>query len=278
MKRKTIRIKILLLAAILLIILLHSGCGLIVDRAREDVSPELHEEAEEKIWPEDETEEEIGSGQEMPPQQEQLSESRSSVDDAHLELITDGNCLLALVTKETTLKADYVPPDLRPVPAYMYPSYDMQLRAEALERLEALWQAAAEDGVVLHIRSAYRSYETQKWLFNDYASRHGEEEANRFSARPGQSEHQLGTAVDFGGTAVDFKAAFAETAQGLWLAENAWRFGFAMSYPAGKEHITGYIFEPWHFRYIGINAAAEWELSGLTLIKYLEKQKQYADR
>ena len=121
-----------------------------------------------------------------------------------LPQIADGSYLLALVTKETTLKSDYVPSDLQPVPAYMKPSYSMQLRAEALKNLELLWNAAAYDGVELHIRSAYRSYNTQKGLFQDYASRHGEKEANRFSARPGQSEHQLGTAVDFGGTNVDF--------------------------------------------------------------------------
>ena len=127
--------------------------------------------------------------------------------------------------------------------------------AKALERLEKLYQAAEEDGITLDIRSAYRSYSTQKWLFNDYASRHGEEEANRFSARPGQSEHQLGTAVDFGGTSVDFTAAFGETDRGRWLAENAHKYGFALSYPQNKEHITGYIYEPWHFRYIGVEAA-----------------------
>ncbi len=192
-----------------------------------------------------------------------------------LPVVADGDYLLALVSKDTVLKSDYVPSDLQPVPSYMKPSYSMQLRAVALQNLEQLWSAAAYDGVELHIRSAYRSYTTQAGLFADYASRHGEEEANRFSARPGQSEHQLGTTVDFGGTSVDFSAAFAETPQGKWLADNAWYFGFAMSYPAGKEQITGYIFEPWHFRFIGIEEAAEWKASGKPLIKYLETKPQY---
>lgn len=201
-------------------------------------------------------------------------ESAGAVD-LPLLVIADGDYLLALVVKDTTLKSDYVPPDLQPVPAHMKPAYSMQLRAKALEHLEKLYQAAAGDGVELAIRSAYRSYSTQKGLFEDYASRYGEEEANRFSARPGQSEHQLGTAVDFGGTAVDFKAAYGETPQGQWLAENAWRFGFALSYPAGKEHITGYIFEPWHYRYIGVAAAAEWKNSGKTLKGFLESKPQF---
>ncbi len=201
-------------------------------------------------------------------------ESPDSVD-LPLLVISDGDYLLALVVKDTTLKSDYVPPDLQPVPSYLKPAYSMQLRTKALEHLEKLWQAASDYGVELSIRSAYRSYSTQKGLFQDYASRYGEEEANRFSARPGQSEHQLGTAVDFGGTSVDFKAAYGDTPQGQWLAENAWRFGFAMSYPAGMEHITGYIFEPWHYRYIGVESAAEWKSSGKTLKEFLESKSQY---
>jgi LAS superfamily LD-carboxypeptidase LdcB len=210
------------------------------------------------------------TGVDQPP----AGESGGAVD-LPLLVIADGDYLMALVVKDTTLKSDYVPPDLQPVPAYMKPAYSMQLRARALEHLENLYQAAADDGVELAIRSAYRSYSTQKGLFEDYARRYGEEEANRFSARPGQSEHQLGTTVDFGGTSVDFKAAYGETPQGQWLAENAWRFGFAMSYPAGKEHITGYIFEPWHYRYIGVDAAAEWRSSGKTLKEFLESKPQY---
>jgi len=190
------------------------------------------------------------------------------------DIIRDGDNLLALVTKETKLKSDYVPSDLEPIPAYMKPSYDMQLRAVALEMLKAMWHSAAEDDVILSIRSAYRSYSTQERLFEDYASRHGPEEANRFSARPGQSEHQLGTTVDFGGTAVDFSAEFATTEQGKWLAENAHRFGFALSYPEGKEDITGYIFEPWHYRYIGVDEALAWKESGKTLREYLETKPQ----
>lgn len=192
-----------------------------------------------------------------------------------LPVISDGDYLLALVTKETTLKSTYRPEDLRPIPAYMYPSRELYLREEALSYLTALWHAAEADGVTLHILSAYRSYDYQKGLFESYAERHGEEEANRFSARPGQSEHQLGTAVDFGGTAVDFRAAFADTPQGRWLAENAHKYGFAMSYPENMEHITGYIFEPWHYRFVGVDNALEWKMSGKTLKEYLENKQQF---
>jgi len=199
---------------------------------------------------------------------------RSPDSQSLLPVISDGNYLLALVTKETTLKSTYRPEDLRLIPAYMYPSRELYLREEALSSLTALWQAAKADDVTLHILSAYRSYDYQKGLFESYAERHGEEEANRFSARPGQSEHQLGTAVDFGGTAVDFRAAFADTPQGRWLAENAYKYGFAMSYPENMEHITGYIFEPWHYRFVGVDNTLEWKMSGKTLKEYLENKQQ----
>lgn len=242
----------------------------------EDLSTEeLPEPEEETLIPEEEekTEEEAETIEE----QNSSASDDSISEEPALPIITDGDYLLALVTKETTLKSDYIPSDLKAIPDYMNPSYSMQLRAEALEQLELLWNASAYDGVKMHIRSAYRSYNTQKGLFQDYASRHGEEEANRFSARAGQSEHQLGTTVDFGGTSVDYKAAFADTPQGSWLAENAYYFGFAMSYPENKEHITGYIFEPWHYRYIGIEAADEWRASGKTLREFLEEKPQYYD-
>jgi len=254
-----------------------------VDPAAEEHSDDKAAEPEEIDDPFEE-QEEAGEPEEEPEIKEEeealeeeavaTPEEDAARPDQDLKVISDGDYLLALVTKETTLKAGYQPADLKAVPSYMNPSYQMYLRAEALEQLEKLWNAAKEDGVTLSIRSAYRSYETQKQLFKDYASRHGEEEASRFSARPGQSEHQLGTAVDFGGTEADFTARFGETEQGRWLADNAYKYGFAMSYPQGKEHITGYIYEPWHYRYIGVNHARQWKESGLTLKEYLEEQPQ----
>ena len=279
-KNKILAIHIIL--AICLIMLTAAGCssGQVAEEPEKPVEqPEKpveqpKPESEEETEPEAEPEPEPPA---IPAPVQQPGENPAAGPKTELPVIADGDYLLALVTKETTLKSDYIPSGLRAVPAHMKPSYSMQLRAETLDQLEMLWQAAAYDGIELHIRSAYRSYSTQQGLYNDYVSRYGEEEASRFSARPGQSEHQLGTTVDFGGTSVDFKAAFADTAQGSWLAENAWYFGFAMSYPAGKENITGYIFEPWHYRYIGVDAAAEWKKSGLTLGEFLESKPQFYD-
>jgi zinc D-Ala-D-Ala carboxypeptidase len=240
----------------------------------EDATPEGLEEVEEAEVEETENLEPPPSAQD---QGEPDSADLPKPGDAELKVISNGNDLLALVTKETTLKSSYAPTDLVRIPEYMYPARELWLREEAFRQLEKLWQAAAEDGVTLTIISAYRSYAYQQTLFQNYASSYGEEAANRFSARPGQSEHQLGTTVDFGGTAVDLKAAYADTDQGRWLAENAYRFGFAMSYPEGKEEITGYIFEPWHYRYIGTESAAEWYAAGLSLKEFLQQKSQVFD-
>lgn len=283
---KNIRAGLVLTTIILAGMAMATGCEI-----READSP-AEPAAEEETVPE--VEEEEPDLQPCPSDQEEPGEEAEDADpdpigedsaefappkdedaaDEDLKVIADGDYLLALVTKETTLKSSYRPSDLQTVPGYMNPSYSMQLRQEALNRLEELWRAAESDGVILSIRSAYRSYSTQDGLFRDYASRHGEKEANRFSARPGQSEHQLGTAVDFGGTGADFTAAFADTSQGKWLAENAYKYGFALSYPEGREHITGYIFEPWHYRYIGVEEAIAWKESGKTLREYLETRPQ----
>jgi zinc D-Ala-D-Ala carboxypeptidase len=192
--------------------------------------------------------------------------------DQDLIVIEDGNELLVPVNKKTTLREDYEPEDLNAIPEYMNPDWNMLLRVPALRMLVALWHAAQFDGVSLNVVSAYRSYSYQEDLFQRYSDSHGPDEANRFSARPGQSEHQLGTTIDFGGTAFDLTAAFAETDQGLWLANNAYLFGFVMSYPEGGEDVTGYIYEPWHYRYIGVEEALNFKRSGLTLTEYLNRK------
>ncbi|MBM4236530.1 MAG: M15 family metallopeptidase [Firmicutes bacterium] len=245
----------------------------------EDALPEVIEEAPPES-PEQVEETGLEDPEDLEPAPVQEQDDPDSADlsepvAVELQVITDGDYLLALVTKETTLKSSYAPTNLVRISDYMFPARELWLREEAYRQLEQLWQAATDDGITLTIISAYRSYDYQKTLFQNYANSYGEEAANRFSARAGQSEHQLGTTVDFGGTAVDLKAAFADTEQGRWLADNAYQFGFAMSYPEGKEKITGYIFEPWHYRYIGLEAAAAWHEAGLSLKEFLQQKPQF---
>lgn len=184
----------------------------------------------------------------------------------------DGASLLVLVNKATALKGSYRPADLLPIPsALMIPDRRSLLRAGPLAGLEALATAALDAGFDLRARSAYRGFREQCFTFDYWVQRKGVEHADRYSARPGRSQHQLGTTVDI--TAESWGWAIepevAQTAEAAWLFANAGRFGFALSYPEGAEAITGYAFEPWHYRYIGVEAAAEMEAAGLILETYL---------
>ena len=146
-----------------------------------------------------------------------------------------------------------------------------QLRKEAADALKRMFDAAKQEGIYLYARSGYRSYQTQVNLFENYARQHGEEEANKFSAKPGHSEHQTGLTMDVTSESVNFQLteSFGETKEGIWLKENAHKFGFIIRYPKDKEHITGYIYEPWHIRYLGVDLATEITEMGLTYEEYL---------
>ena len=143
-----------------------------------------------------------------------------------------------------------------------------QVRRVALDDLTAMARAARQDGTPLGNVSAYRSYREQVALFNYYVDGYGFKKATTFSARPGHSEHQLGLTIDFADSgSTDF---VSETSgAGAWLAENAWKYGWLMSYPKGKKRVTCYSYEPWHYRYVGRDLAKEIHDSGLTIREYL---------
>jgi hypothetical protein len=124
---------------------------------------------------------------------------------------------------------------------------------------------ASAQGISLFIVSGYRSYDLQKQIFDGNVRLYGEAEANRASARPGESEHQTGLSFDINSV----ENSFAGTPEAIWLEQNCARYVFIIRYPRGKEHITGYIYEPWHIRYIGIDNAINVTNSGLTLEEYL---------
>ena len=158
-----------------------------------------------------------------------------------------------LIDKKHTVSSDYVPKNLIPLKKNELFDIDkdnLSLRPEAYEALKKLAEAALKDGVKLTVSSTYRSYEYQKNLFDYWVSVDGLEEAERESARPGTSQHQLGLALDF--APVD--DAFDKTPAGKWVYENASKYGWSLSFPQGYEHVTGYRWECWHFRYIGKNA------------------------
>ena len=165
----------------------------------------------------------------------------------------DDKSLFFLIDKKHAASSSYVPKDL--VSLKKNSLFDlnkdgMEIRKEAYSALNEMAQAALNDGIRLLVSSAYRSYSYQENLFNHYVNVDGLEEAERESARPGTSQHQLGTAVDFGSISDDFD----KTQMGQWIYKNAADYGWSLSFPKGYEDVTGYRWECWHFRYIGKNA------------------------
>ena len=189
-------------------------------------------------------------------------------------MVSDAYSVLVLVNKRRNLPAYHVPNDLVKVDVPFPFEGDqprMYMREEAARALESLFAEATANGLELYATSGYRSYETQAAIFAANVAKVGEEEANRTSALPGQSEHQTGLAMDVTSPTVRYRLveSFGASAEGIWLAENAHRFGFIIRYPKGKEHITGYSYEPWHLRYVGPEAAALIFARDLTLEDYV---------
>jgi zinc D-Ala-D-Ala carboxypeptidase len=170
---------------------------------------------------------------------------------------------------DTILRVDksYVPPDLVPI-SRAGVSGGGSIRKVAINDLRDMEKAAEVKGTPLGNVSSYRSYQTQVKLFNSYVRSYGYDRAVKFSARPGHSEHQLGLAIDF---SVAGGSGFisGDSATGRWMAANAWKYGWLMSYPKGKYGTTCYTYEPWHYRYVGRDIAAKIHASGLTIREYL---------
>lgn len=149
---------------------------------------------------------------------------------------------------------------------YSVPStYNPGVNATAYSALQRLQEAANAAGYSMPLRSGFRSYNTQKTLYNRYVRQYGQASADTFSAKPGHSEHQTGLAFDVG--AIDDN--YGNTPAGRWLAQNCHNYGFIIRYPKGKQAITGYKYEPWHIRYLGVNVATSVYNSGLCLEEYL---------
>lgn len=190
--------------------------------------------------------------------------------------LNDDAAVSALVNKQHSLDENYEPDDLVPVdvPTVLENPEVNQLRQVAAEALKDMFDTAAKSDIYLHARSGYRSYQTQVQLFDNYAKKHGVDEANRYSAKPGHSEHQTGLVMDVTSENVQFQLVeeFGETKEGKWLSEHAHEFGFIIRYPKNMEDVTGYIYEPWHIRYLGVDLATEVYESKLTYEEFLVKE------
>ncbi len=190
-------------------------------------------------------------------QDQELAEKITASPDEFLalmkQIIDEPEELFLLADKQHALPSDYIPEDLRPLTEYplLLNRNDLSLREMIMPAVLKMDAAARDDGIKLVYSSSYRSYEYQKGLFARHVREMGEEEAAKVSARPGTSQHQLGTTIDFGSITDEF----ADTPAGRWLYDHAPEYGFTLSYPRGYEDLTGYSWECWHYRYIGIPAS-----------------------
>jgi len=192
------------------------------------------------------------------------------------QVVTNPDAVTVVVNKQRSLPDGYEPNDLvEPNVPFSFdgPHEKRMLRQEAAKALEELFAAAEADGMELRAVSGYRSYDRQKVIYENNVRTKGEAEANRVSAVPGTSEHQTGLTIDVSSPSAGnaLEEAFGHTEEGEWLARRAPEFGFIIRYPEGAEDITGYVYEPWHIRYVGKDLAPDIAKSGLTLEEYFDE-------
>lgn len=178
----------------------------------------------------------------------------------------DLNKIYILTNKYLYMPDNYVPDYLEMIDS-KYTNGTKMLVAEAKIKFEEMVEDANLNGYTIRAISAYRSYEYQKGLYDNYVKRDGIEQADTYSARPGYSEHQTGLVVDIDNGVIDYNH-FEDTKEFNWMQENAYQYGFILRYPKGKEDITGYTYESWHYRYVGIKIATYIHEYEITLDEY----------
>ncbi len=188
--------------------------------------------------------------------------------------------LLSVVTLDYHLSREYKPADLVPLgdwlPVRVTLGYPTEVRQVILQPLIMMIEDMQAEGLVPQVISGYRSYAAQTIAWNKWNEQYPEH-ASIISAPPGYSEHQLGTVVDFGSPElaevvgqedIEFHTLFYKTSEGAWLLENAHHYGFTLSYPLEAFELTGFYYEPWHYRYVGIEMAKELKELGMSLTEY----------
>ncbi len=192
----------------------------------------------------------------------------SSIADA--PALSDPDSISVIVNKHRPLNPSaYRPADLiQPAVTLATQGESALLRAPAAAALESLAQAAAQAGAPFRLLSGFRSYETQQSTYNALTASEGVPSADHASARPGYSEHQTGLAADLSDPAgCDLAACYGQTPSGAWVAQNCYRFGFLVRYQANHQQVTGYLAEPWHVRFLGIDLATRVHDSGFSTLE-----------
>lgn len=179
--------------------------------------------------------------------------------------VSKGN--LVLVNKYNHLKEDYEVKNIEDV-SILYEYGKQKLNKEAYDKFIEMFNAAKEENLTIIINSSVRTYKYQEDLWKSYAKAHGEEWADSFAARAGYSEHETGLAIDVTTYGVKEQGDFEKTDAYKWMIKNSYKYGYILRYPKGKEKITGYSYESWHYRYIGPEMAKKVYKSGLTYDEY----------
>ena len=180
---------------------------------------------------------------------------------------------LILINKHYPAPEGYEPPD-RILPANRATNREevaQYLTREAADAFNALSADAAAQGYTIVVTTAYRDKSYQSVLYNNYVNKDGQAAADTYSARPGYSEHQTGLSTDVSSPSVNYQLTkdYINTAEGKWLNDNCHKYGFIIRFPDGAEGITGYTYEPWHIRYVGVENATQIHEAGITLEEFL---------
>ncbi len=255
--------KIIIASAVLIV--LASGFG--VSHAYIAYKEAAHTSSNNRYYTED-----IGSLKEkpLPTIEECLSEADLPTRE---KIVTTPGSIFCLVNKEYSLPSDYVPEDLV-VPdvkfSIDYESEKKYMRKVAADSLEEMFKAAKDEKLELIAVSGYRSYQRQQEIYEKNLKTRGTSHTNQYSAKPGYSEHQTGLVMDISCQSENFdlQESFGETPEGIWVAENAHLYGYIIRYPEEKCNITGYAYEPWHLRYVGVAMSTYLYQHNLTLDEY----------
>ncbi|MBE6152316.1 MAG: D-alanyl-D-alanine carboxypeptidase family protein [Firmicutes bacterium] len=186
-----------------------------------------------------------------------------------IKIVAEPDINIVLINKNYKLPNEYIPNDLEMISNF-YSNDNKYLRKEAKKAFESLSRDASVLGYKIIAVSAYRDYEYQDRLYNNYVEEKGNDYADKCSARPGHSEHQTGLAVDVMGSNSDYDE-FENSIEFEWMKNNAHKYGFILRYPQNKIQITGFKYEPWHYRYVGIKVAKIIYEQDLTLEEYYDK-------
>lgn len=188
----------------------------------------------------------------------------------NVKKIKKPNIITVLVNKNNKLNENYTPKDLVKVDKF-FSTKECFLRKKVKRKFEKLCRYALKKGFSIKAVSCFRSYDYQKKIYNEYLKETGKEYTDNCSARPGFSEHQTGLAIDIQGSTGTYDD-FDKTKEFTWMIDNCYKYGFILRYPVGKENITGFKYEPWHYRYIGKSKAKKIYKKRITLEEFLKRR------